>query len=306
MPLIHIATPGGQQQQLEGSQVHAKWQAGEIPAASLYWKEGMAGWEPISGFINTAASAASLASVPQVASPVDPDAPLNPYAAPAFHQELPAELPPGHYAFVKNPRRLTTVLTVFLWFYLIANVLNMFSDIGQYMLLNRSYTVAEGEANDLRQGIVGGIFALALFPTFIVFGMWIYRAAVNSRGFGAQGMRDSPGWSVGWYFIPFMNLVRPYQCMKEIWQVSGNPREWENQSGSPILTLWWTLWIVSSILDNIVARSGKNDTSIAALQSASVFSIISCVGGIAVTLAALRLVRTITRRQEALVAGSGE
>ena len=32
--------------------------------------------------------------------------------------------------------------------------------------------------------------------------------------------RFSPGWSVGWWFIPALNLLRPYQVIKEIWRGS--------------------------------------------------------------------------------------
>lgn len=292
MPKIHLANPDGQQQVLEETEVRAKWHAGEIPSGSLYWKEGMAEWQPIASFFPAPAPAA------------DPQVPFNPYAAPAFQPEVLA--PAGTYAFTKNPRRLTKVLLVFLYLYIIANVLCILVDIGQYLMLGRSYTPAEAEANDMRQGIAGGIFALTFFPTHIIFGMWIYRAAVNSRGFGAWGMRDTPGWSVGWYFIPIMNLFRPYQCMKEIWQVSGNPEDWQSQSGSPVLVTWWTIWLISSFLDNLTNFANKNDTSISALQHSTVISMISFVGGIAVTIAAIKLIRTLIQRQEALVAREAE
>jgi hypothetical protein len=80
-------------------------------------------------------------------------------------------------------------------------------------------TDAETEANDLRQGMIG----LAQFGTRITLIVLICiwpRANRNARALGATGMRFTPGWCVGWYFVPIMNLFRPYQAMKEIWMAS--------------------------------------------------------------------------------------
>ncbi|MDW8262007.1 MAG: DUF4328 domain-containing protein, partial [Phycisphaerales bacterium] len=80
--------------------------------------------------------------------------------------------------------------------------------------------------------------------TWIAFLMWTYRANINCRAFGAAEMRFSPGWSIGYHFIPALNLVRPYLAMKEIWQASTNPSNWKQQPGSALLRWWWALWIL--------------------------------------------------------------
>ena len=46
--------------------------------------------------------------------------------------------------------------------------------------------------------------------------MWVHRAYRNLPALGARDMAYSPGWAVGWWFIPFLNLVRPYQVVREI------------------------------------------------------------------------------------------
>ena len=33
----------------------------------------------------------------------------------------------------------------------------------------------------------------------------------------------TPGWSVGWFFVPIMNPWKPFQAMREIWQASAEP-----------------------------------------------------------------------------------
>jgi hypothetical protein len=77
--------------------------------------------------------------------------------------------------------------------------------------------------------------------------MWIYRANKNLGTLSGEQMRFTPGWSVGWYFIPIANLYKPYQAMKEIWRVSH-----KNKPAGYALVRWgWCLFIVSDLLARI-------------------------------------------------------
>ncbi|QYO65100.1 DUF4328 domain-containing protein [Leptolyngbya sp. 7M] len=55
---------------------------------------------------------------------------------------------------------------------------------------------------------------LVSFPvgiaTIVLFLVWLYRAHKNLFSLKPTHLDFSPGWAVGWWFIPFLNLVRPY------------------------------------------------------------------------------------------------
>ena len=89
-----------------------------------------------------------------------------------------------------------------------------------------------------------------MFPiTGVLVLMWIYRANYNARQLGAIDMTFTPGWSIGWYFIPVVNLWKPYRAMKEIWHASANPKTWQNQRHTPpLLSWWWGLWIILTMM----------------------------------------------------------
>lgn len=53
----------------------------------------------------------------------------------------------------------------------------------------------------------------------------------------------SPGWAVGWYFVPFANLFKPLQAMKEIWLESNRAGTSYESRGSAILGWWWGLFV---------------------------------------------------------------
>ncbi len=95
-------------------------------------------------------------------------------------------------------------------------------------------------------GIIG--VPLGLLEVVILF-MWIYRANYNVRCFGARDMRFTPGWAVGWFFVPIFNAWRPYQVMKEIWKTSINVLDWANQPVSRVLIWWWVLSFFCSSFD---------------------------------------------------------
>lgn len=61
----------------------------------------------------------------------------------------------------------------------------------------------------------------------IVWLIWQHRAQKNLEGLGATWLRFTPGWAVGWWFVPFANLVKPFQTMRELWKASGDPYGWQ-------------------------------------------------------------------------------
>ena len=81
--------------------------------------------------------------------------------------------------------------------------------------------------------------------------------AKNVRSFGAQNFRFTPGWAVGYYFIPVADFYKPYRAMKELWKASRSPRDWQNEKNSFILGLWWTFWVISSVAGQLSMRSDR-------------------------------------------------
>ena len=102
--------------------------------------------------------------------------------------------------------------------------------------------------------VVSGI---ALIAAAVFFFIWTYAAASNARGLGNELLQISPGWTIGWWFIPFANLVMPFRAIKEIWQSSDpdarreSSTEWTLRKTSPFVTLWWATYLLASIVSSI-------------------------------------------------------
>lgn len=97
--------------------------------------------------------------------------------------------------------------------------------------------------NDGTFEIAFGIFLLAVFVVVTVLhAMWIYRATWNSNVIRPLAGRISPGWAVGWYFVPVADLWMPFIAMRQTWTTSlQSAAQWGLLAG------WWALWVLGSI-----------------------------------------------------------
>jgi hypothetical protein len=131
----------------------------------------------------------------------------------------------------------------------------------------RRYVQGRGSLLDVNQatdrargiGVVAGLISLSLIVLWLV---WQHRAQSNLRALGAVGLRYSPGWAVGWWFIPVAFWVVPYRTVRELWQASspgGGAVDWSTRPVSPILRIWWGAWLVRWGLAIVSSSSTTND-----------------------------------------------
>lgn len=199
----------------------------------------------------------------------------------------------------RDPTRLTRVLQFLLATLMAMCVISSLSEFAQYQMLGSPFTRVEAIANNTRQRIISSIHVLTYFITVITFGRWIYRMNANARALGADHMRFTPGWSVGWYFVPIACLWKPYEAMREIWRAGKIPSQSQSDR---IVGWWWFGWIVSNILGNIsfqIAMAARAAKDVGTLSTATVASFVYEVSDIFAITLALILVSRLSRMQKA-------
>lgn len=82
----------------------------------------------------------------------------------------------------------------------------------------------------------------------ILFLIWIYQANANCRSLGAEYLAYTPAWAVASYFVPIVSFYFPFDSMREIWKASRRPLEWDKVSPSPIVAIWWGLYLATVIV----------------------------------------------------------
>ncbi len=206
----------------------------------------------------------------------------------------------------KNPQKLTSWVKYFLYMQIIISLVALGSGYMEYQLLsdysNGVYTsqeqaVADGEASDARQGIVGIMQMIIFIISGILILKWIYRANYNSRQLGAEEMQFTPGWSVGWCFIPIASLWKPYQAMKEIWKASHDADNWKESNVPALLPWWWFLFIISSLLGNVSLRVTLRAEELEELLNANIITQISDISSIPLALVTMAVIMNIHKAQ---------
>lgn len=141
-----------------------------------------------------------------------------------------------------------------------------------------------------------GVFLISLLVCYVIGGMWIYRVACNVRAFGADDLDDSPGWAVGWYAVPFANLVRPFRAMRQIWLASEAPHDWDDDKRPSLVSIWWALFVIDCIVGNISGRLGDSKT-IDGIITSQDWLIVAFLTGIPAAIAFVMVVSRITKLQ---------
>ena len=148
--------------------------------------------------------------------------------------------------------------------------------------------------------------AIALGTAILVLS-WIYRANYNARQLGAADMRFTPGWAVGWYFVPIAWFWMPYLAMREIWRASVNPSDWATTPVWPLLRWWWGLWIVTAwSLESIVevARFRLGEAGVETVDAAT--DLVEYMLKIPLALALVAIITAVTQLQTAHHRRQGE
>jgi hypothetical protein len=231
----------------------------------------------------------------------------NPYASPDFSAGAPpiatGTSRPSGPPFESGHQRAVLAMGMLA----IGMVLDLVGIGSTYMELDlfkrfqagREVTELEAEQNDQRQMLVRLLQNGTYFITAIMFLMWFHRVHRNLRSLGAQRLKFSPGWAVGGFFVPFLNLVRPYHVMKEVREGS-DPRTLGGSAsvGSSLVGLWWTGCIIMGIISRISFRMSWNAEQIPAMVAADQVALVADLVSIPAAILAILVVRGIDADQQ--------
>lgn len=96
-------------------------------------------------------------------------------------------------------------------------------------------------------GFAAGLVGLV---TEVLWLIWQHRAHKILHALRIPGLRFTPGWAVGWWFVPFANFVMPYQVNAELWRATA-PRgsgSWKSTRVDRILPSWWGLYVTRELV----------------------------------------------------------
>lgn len=109
---------------------------------------------------------------------------------------------------------------------------------------------SQGADLDTLSRISNITLAVLLIASGFLLMRFVFRAMKNLHLSQAAGVTISPGWAVGYNFVPILLLWKPLQAMRQIWRGSHDP---QNADAKVPATMgwWWALWIGTNILAGI-------------------------------------------------------
>ena len=240
----------------------------------------------------------------------------NPYPPPPNQpppSNNPTSAPPAasNYHLIRPFESGHTLALLAIAFLAVGILLDVFSIVSELLQINllsdlvggREVTSAEADANDLREMVIGITQMVNYLVTAVFFLMWFHRAHRNLPALGANHLEFTPAWAVGGFFVPFLNLVRPYKVAREIWKASSpgvgvnDGVSWEQVSGSPLLGFWWGAWIISNILGQLLSRLGRNAEGAEEFITLSWLGIAANLASLLAAALAILVIKKIDERQ---------
>jgi hypothetical protein len=160
-------------------------------------------------------------------------------------------------------------------------------------------TPERASANDDRERLIARV-SLALFiGTAICWLFWQHRSYSNLLLVGNRATDLTPGESVGYWFIPFINLYQGYRITAELYRRS-EIKNFRNpiDSGAPLVGAWWLLYLVWGGTGRFESMSFKSASTVDSLISVTNIELVNEIAAIVVTILALQVIRTIDRFQQ--------
>ncbi|MDR1792240.1 MAG: DUF4328 domain-containing protein [Bacteroidales bacterium] len=189
-------------------------------------------------------------------------------------------------------------------------IVSIVSNLIQYDLLQsiaNGYYISEevATANDTREQIIGVVYLIVYYISFITFIKWFRRAYYNLHQ-KIDNLSYSEGWAAGSWFVPIIHLYRPYKIMKELYVKTKEFLQSKNEEEKVSYTTsylgwWWALWIIDGVLSKAVYRLSKKADSVTDLLSVTTWSIISSIVGIIGAIITIKVIKDYSRVEPILL-----
>ena len=169
---------------------------------------------------------------------------------------------------------------------------------------------------------LGPVVSLLTLGTGILWLIWQHKAQRDLYARGVPGLRYTPGWAVGWWFVPLASFVLPYLCMRELFinagvAAGGMPPRSRSDWRVPA---WWIAYLGSSLLlvvafvpllGAVLASVGDQvetnpdhvvvTISAGAIHAARIWAIVADLVKVGAAALAAWVVWTISAREDAVV-----
>lgn len=152
------------------------------------------------------------------------------------------------------------------------------------------------------EGLTLTALLLLTLAFFVAAMMWVWRAHANLGVYGIR-LKNSPRRAVANYFIPGLNLVLPFESMRELYNRSEGESEDFAHASVPDVNAWWTVVAVGlMIFVVLLAKSVINEITPFYFSTPALMEFVVVAFALLLLLASTILFAGLTRRISAFQA----
>lgn len=198
---------------------------------------------------------------------------------------------------------------IFLYIILTVELFSIVSKFFQIDLLKDmkngvTVTIIEANLNDLRELIINILYIIAYILSIVFFIMWFRRAYYNLH-LRVKNLSCSEGWAAGVWFVPILNLFRPFNIMSELYRETKKYLIKNNRLNFNIpefyIVIWWTMWIFIGFSESIINQLYKNSTKLQDLIEHSYLDVFTSIFNIILGFITIIIIKNYSKLEDLLI-----
>lgn len=111
-------------------------------------------------------------------------------------------------------------------------------------------------------GLLSVVFLVLVVLSYVFLILWLRRAYYNLHQLPGVNPEYSDGWAAGAWFVPFLNFVRPFTIMREVWQDTQRSAWGRIVQPATVLSWWWAAFVLKLIIGRITWHMGSSGSSL--------------------------------------------
>lgn len=157
-----------------------------------------------------------------------------------------------------DPTRPARRATILVWLWLASDIAIALASLWQINVLGGfGGTMRDHAAIELSDDIAavtGGLFMLMFLLSGVAVLRWIFLVNRNAHQW-SETMTISPGWNVGWFFVPIATLWKPFVGVRESWAATVSPDDPQAVTTPYWMRVWWGLWLATNVFGQVTFRA---------------------------------------------------
>ena len=80
--------------------------------------------------------------------------------------------------------------------------------------------LSDWQRSEDRLALASFVELVVFIVAVVLFLRWLHLCYRNLLELGTKGLRFTPGWAVGYWFVPILNVVKPKQALDDLWRAT--------------------------------------------------------------------------------------